>query len=131
ACLEQPLRGVYIQRRIGLKIVTPALPNTGLGSEVKDMRPSVEERREIGRPQGLLDEPKSRTADKPGEISLLHRSRVIVREAIDRDDVGAVRQQTFAQVRADEARASCHQRFHANRFLTLAGSRTGRPLRST
>ena len=55
---------------------------------------------------------------RAGEVVLLERSRVVVPEAIDADDVVAVRQQPITKVRPDESRRSGDYRANCLTFLS-------------
>src|SRR6185295_17830408 len=64
-------------------------------------------------------------------VPLLDRPRIVVGEAIDADDIGAIGEQPLGERRADESRSPCDECFHVNHVLTRSGSRHGRPTRSS
>ncbi len=79
-----------------------------------------------------FDELKRRLASERGKIVLLDRARVVVRKAVDPDDVGAVGHEPLRERRPDEPGDAGHQRLHhSNACLARAGSRAGLPLRSS
>src|SRR5262245_44396874 len=61
-------------------------------------------------------------AAQPGEVALLHASRVIVGEAIDAGDRVAVGQESFAEVGTDEPGRAGHHAIHDAGFLARAMS---------
>ena len=58
-------------------------------------------------------------------------ARVVVGEAVDADDVGAVGEQPLGERRSDEAGAAGDERLHDSTVRTRSGSRQGRPSRSS
>ena len=95
------------------------------------MRAVLQQRRQVGVLDARLDEPEARMGERPREIALLDRPRVVVGEAIDADDVGAVGEQPLGERRSDEPGNAGDQCLHENNVLTRSGSRHGRPARSS
>ncbi len=80
---------------------------------------------------GRLDETEARMRQRAAQVPLLDRTRVVVGEAVDADDVGAVGEQPLGQRRSDEAGAAGDERLHESTPRTRAGNRQGRPWRSS
>ena len=110
------------------EIASPALAHAGLGRQVEDVRAIGEQVAEIG----VLDAAPRRTgsAGRPcrPEVPLLDRPRVVVGEAVDADDVGAVAEQPLGERRADEAGDAGDQCLHDDRRRSLADA-FGQPAR--
>ena len=95
------------------------------------MRPIREQRVQIGVLDARLDEAKARAGEQPAQIALLDLARIVVGERIDADDVRAVGDETLGERRSNEAGRPGDECLHANSVRTRAGSRHGRPLRSS
>lgn len=95
------------------------------------MRRVVQQVAQVRILQPALDEGESGVPPRCGEVCLFQRSRVVVGETGDADHVGAVGEELLDQMRADKAGGTRHERPHASTFRISAGSRVGRPSRST
>ena len=98
---------------------------------MEDMRAIGDERLQIGVLDPRFDEAEARAGEQLAQIALLHRPRIVVGERIDADDVDAVGDETLGERRSDEPGNPGDEGFHANSVRTRAGSRHGRPLRSS
>jgi hypothetical protein len=56
-----------------------------------------------------FDEAEIRIFPHPFEVGLLRRTRVVIREGVDPDDLVSAPQKRLGEVRADEARAACDE----------------------
>ncbi len=56
-----------------------------------------------------LDEAELRIFPCVFEVGLLRRTRVVIREGVDADDLVPLPQKRFGEARADEARAACDE----------------------
>jgi len=92
AGLEQDLRGLDVVDRVDAKIAAPAFPHARLRGKMKDVRAIGEERGEIGLLDARFDQREARVAHERDEVAFLHRTRVVVREAIEADHVCPVGQ---------------------------------------
>ena len=81
--------------------------------------------------QVVIDEGKAGRAPSSGEITFLERARVVVREAVDAHDLGALVEQPIGEGRADEAGRPGDECPHAKISLSVTGRRQGRPSRLT
>jgi hypothetical protein len=72
----------------------------------------------------------ARAFQQASDIAFLDRTRIVVREAVEADDVGAIGDELFRQRGSDEAGRAGDERLHVKSPLTRSGSRQGRPSRS-
>ncbi len=61
------------------------------------MRPIGEQSRQVGLPQRRLDEAEARLTAQARQIPLLQCARVVIRKAIDPDDIGPVSAESIGQ----------------------------------
>src|SRR5215831_14127127 len=127
---EQHLRRFDVVHCVDAEVGTPAFANTCLSREMKDMRTPGQDAAEIGVLNGRFDEREARTVEQAGQVALLYRSRVVIRKAVEADDLGTVGDKAFSHRRADEPGGAREESFHAKSPLTRSGRRHGRPSRS-
>ncbi len=80
------------------EVPTPRGPHAGLRREVIDLIGALEQRREVQILQASLDKAKASVLAQDGDVLLLHRSRVVVGEAVDPDDLGTIREEALRDV---------------------------------
>src|SRR5258708_38356141 len=78
ARFEQDLARLDVVRRVGLEVFAPAFAHPGLRREVKHVRDTVEQRRQIRMLDRRLREPEYLSQSVRFEAALLQPARVIV-----------------------------------------------------
>jgi len=106
------MRSREIVHRIGVE-VDPAPHQSRIGGEVKDHLGLAHGIPERIAAQVEFVEREVLTIAESGQIRILDRPCVVIREAIDAFDGVAVRQQAFAQTRPDEAGTAGDQNAHS------------------
>ena len=126
ARLQQHLGRLDVVHRIDVEIASPALSDAGLRRQVKHVRPVGQQRRQVGRLNRRFDEPESRLTAQAARFRSL-MPRVVIGEAVDADDVGAVGEQPFGKRRTDEAGDAGDERLHTKQRPRDAVGKPARP----
>ena len=107
ARFQQPLRGVDVVGGIHLEVAAPALADASLRCQMEDVGLVVQQSVKVGVLKAAFDEVEAWLAGVDRDVGLLHRTRVVVGEAVQARHRRAAREQLGRKVAANETGCAC------------------------
>ena len=130
-CLQQPLGGIDVVRRVEVKILPPACAHSGLGRQVEDHVYALKEPPAVHFHKVRLEEGEGGMVEGPLDVLFLNAPGVVVEEGVDAPDGPAPLKEPFSEVRANEAGCTGHQRVHDLPLLNVGRPGENRRLSTT